>query len=66
MGGGASFTRAVRESEGVFDTHGWWEVLSRLRRARGCVLKAAAVLGVHGNAIISTDGQRQADCGVRP
>lgn len=54
---GTAFGRAVRESEGEYDTVGWHEVPSRLWRGRGAVLKAAAVLG--GRVFRGLDEDRQ-------
>lgn len=41
---GTAFSRADRETQGMYDTVAWDEISSRLWRGRGCVLKAAAVL----------------------
>lgn len=50
MRNGESFSAADKATQDVFDTVGWHEVLSRLRRARGIVGWIAAVIAKGGAA----------------
>lgn len=62
LAAGTPYTRAVRESEGIYDTTGYSEVVSRLARGRGSLLQAFGIIGTCADGIIDNTERRKIIC----